>query len=333
MLRSSRELPLPLGTQETSGGVNFSLFSRHASRVRLELFEHPEDAMAARRIELDPARHRTGSADIYLNSGKGPDGSINFLTCHDGFTLNDLVSYRAKHNEANGESNRDGTDANFSDNFGVEGETRDIGIDTLRKRQIKNFLLTLFISRGVPMLLGGDEFRRTQGGNNNAYCQDNETSWCDWGQLERHREIHYFVRGMIAFRRAHPVLSEEEFYTDEQVRWLAPLGGQPDWFDFKAKTLGCLIRREGAQDALLLLFNADSEDVDFAVPALPPGSHWNLVVDTSGVTPPDFTAAGGKSLADNARAYSLQGRSSAILLVRKHESASGSARVRAGTPA
>jgi isoamylase len=130
-----------------------------------------------------------GSADIYTKSGKGPEGSINFVTCHDGFTLNDLVSYRYKHNEANGENNHDGTDANFSENYGSEGETTDAGIESLRKRQIKNFLLTLLISRGVPMLLGGDEFRRTQGGNNNAYCQDNETSWIDWSCLEQHQEI------------------------------------------------------------------------------------------------------------------------------------------------
>ncbi len=141
-----------------------------------------------------------GSADIYTKSGKGPDGSINFITCHDGFTLNDLVSYRSKHNEANGENNHDGTDANFSENYGSEGETKDAGIEALRKRQIKNFLLTLLISRGVPMLLGGDEFRRTQGGNNNAYCQDNETSWYDWSHLDEHREIFNFTRGMIAFR-------------------------------------------------------------------------------------------------------------------------------------
>ena len=259
-----------------------------------------------------------GSADIYFNSGKGPEGSINFLTCHDGFTLNDLVSYRTKHNEANGENNRDGTNANFSDNFGIEGETSDIRFESLRKRQIKNFLLTLFISRGVPMLLGGDEFRRTQGGNNNAYCQDNETSWHDWGQLEQHQEIHRFVRGMIAFRRAHPVLSEERFYTDAEVRWLAPSGKQPDWFDSKARTLGCLIR-ESAEGALLFIFNADTKDVNFDMPALPHGSHWDLVIDTSGVTPPDFLAAGRQAFADNAKTYPLQGRSSAIFLARKHE--------------
>ena len=128
-----------------------------------------------------------GSSDIYANSGKGPGSSINFVTCHDGFTLNNLVSYRYKHNDANGEDNHDGTDANFSDNYGAEGETADAGIETLRKGQIKNFLLTLLVSRGVPMLLGGDEFRRTQRGNNNAYCQDNNMSWFDWTYLNATR--------------------------------------------------------------------------------------------------------------------------------------------------
>jgi isoamylase len=130
------------------------------------------------------AQRICGSADIYSKSGKGPESSINFVACHDGFTLNDLVSYRHKHNAANGQNNRDGTNENFSENYGAEGESADGRIETLRKRQIKNFLLTLLISRGVPMLLGGDEFRRTQGGNNNPYCQDNETSWYNWGYLE-----------------------------------------------------------------------------------------------------------------------------------------------------
>ena len=118
---------------------------------------------------------------------------------------------------------------NFSDNYGIEGETTDAGIEALRKRQIKNFLLTLLVSRGVPMLLGGDEFRRTQSGNNNAWCQDNDTSWFDWTWLERHRETHQFIRGMIAFRRAHPALSKESFYTDSEIQWLSPTGGQSNW--------------------------------------------------------------------------------------------------------
>jgi len=140
------------------------------------------------------ARRICGSSDLYQSSGKGPARSLNFVTCHDGFTLNDLVSYKQKHNDENGEFGRDGNDANNSDNCGVEGPSEDPGVEGMRNRLIKNFLLTLFISRGVPMLLGGDEFRRTQRGNNNAYCQDNEVSWFDWSLLEKHKEIHRFTR-------------------------------------------------------------------------------------------------------------------------------------------
>ena len=190
-----------------------------------------------------------GSADIYTRSGKGPEGSINFVTCHDGFTLNDLVSYRDKHNEANVENNRDGSDANFSDNYGVEGESTDAGIEAARKRQIKNFLLSLSISRGVPMLLGGDEFRRTQGGNN-AYCQDNETSWYDWRCFEQHREIFRSTRGRLAFRRAHPVLSEEQFYTDGEIQWFGPQGGLPNWAHPKEKQFACLIHEDAQRTPL-----------------------------------------------------------------------------------
>ena len=176
------------------------------------------------------------------------------------------------------------------------------------------------------MLLGGDEFRRTQGGNNNAYCQDNETSWCDWAFLERQQEIHRFVRGMIAFRRAHPVLSEEQFYTDAQIRWLAPSGGHPDWFDSTAKTLGCLIR-ESAENALLLIFNADTNDIDFEMPVLPRAWHWDLAVDTSHLTPSDVLAAGAAPLADDLRSYRLPGRCSAIFVAREQESTSAPVRV------
>jgi isoamylase len=164
--------------------------------------------------------------------------------------LNDLVSYGSKHNEANGENNRDGADYNFSENYGAEGETKDAGIESLRKRQIKNFLLTLLVSRGVPMLLGGDEFRRTQGGNNNAYCQDNETSWYDWSYLEKHAEILRFTRGMIAFRHAHPILSKEKFYTEAEIQWFSPQGGLPAWVDPQEKQFACLIHEQGARHAL-----------------------------------------------------------------------------------
>jgi len=256
-----------------------------------------------------------GSADLYTNSGKGPEGSINFVTCHDGFTLNDLVSYRYKHNEANGESNHDGTDANFSENYGPEGEAKDAGIEALRKGQIKNFLLTLLISRGVPMLLGGDEFRRTQRGNNNAYCQDNEISWHDWSCLEQNGEILRFTRGMIAFRRAHPILSKEQFYTDAEIHWFGPEGGLPNWADPKEKQFACLIH-EDEQRALCLMFNAGTDAVVFSLPPVPPGARWHLAVDTAHEAPQDLFAAGEEPLLEDPQTYHLSPRSSAILLAR-----------------
>ncbi|BBP02324.1 glycogen debranching protein GlgX [Sulfuriferula nivalis] len=257
-----------------------------------------------------------GSADIYSGSGKGPKNSINFVTCHDGFTLNDLVSYCNKHNDANGENSRDGTDANYSDNYGVEGVATDAAIEAVRKTQIKNFLLTLMISRGVPMLLSGDEMRRTQGGNNNAWCQDNETSWHDWSGLEQHREIFRFTQGMIAFRRDHSILSKEQFYTDADVHWFDPQGGLPDWADSKAKLFACLIH-EDAQRAILLMFNAGTEAVDFSLPLLKTGTCWHLAVDTSHEAPQDLYVAGEEPLLPNTQTYCLLPRSSAILLVRE----------------
>jgi isoamylase len=257
-----------------------------------------------------------GSSDIYAKSGKGPESSINFVTCHDGFTLNDLVSYSFKHNEANGENNHDGTNANFSENYGVEGETADGQIESIRKRQIKNFMMSLLISRGVPMLLGGDEFRRTQGGNNNAYCQDNETSWLDWSRLEQHSEIFRFTRGMIAFRCAHPILSKEQFYTDAEIHWFSPQGGLPNWTDPKEKRFACLIH-EDENNALYLMFNAGAGEIDFDLPPLLPGAQWHLAVDTYREAPQDLFAAGEEPLWDEPQTYHLSPRSSVILLARQ----------------
>jgi glycogen operon protein len=256
-----------------------------------------------------------GSADIYAKSGKGPECSINFITCHDGFTLNDLVSYRHKHNEANGEGNRDGTNANFSDNCGVEGETGDVRIDSIRRRQIKNFLVTLFISRGVPMVLGGDEFRRTQGGNNNAYCQDNEISWYDWSDRERHREIYRFTRAMIAFRKAHPVFSTEQFYTEAEIRWFSAGGGSPNWTDPRENSLACEIS-EGEYSRLYLMFNAGSDALDFILPRAPTSTSWDLTVDTARETPQDLFAAGTEPRLEIARSYRVAAHSSVILSYR-----------------
>jgi glycogen operon protein len=268
------------------------------------------------------AQRISGSADIYSKSGKGPECSINFITCHDGFTLNDLVSYNDKHNEANGENGQDGFNGNFSANNGAEGGTKDSGIESVRKRQIKNFLLTLLVSRGVPMLLGGDEFRRTQGGNNNAYCQDNETSWIDWNNLEQHQEIYRFAQGMIAFRLAHPVLSKEQFYSDTEIHWFSPQGESPDWTVPNEKQLACLIH-EDEQRALYLLFNACADAVDFHLPPMTSGVQWHLAIDTFGETPHDLFAVGEEPLLKYSQTYLLKPRSSAILMARKSQSSIG----------
>ena len=254
-----------------------------------------------------------GSSDLYLASGKGPASSLNFVTCHDGFTLNDLVSYKQKHNDENGEFSRDGSDANYSDNCGVEGPSQDRDVEDLRNRLIKNLLLTLFISRGVPMLLGGDEFRRTQRGNNNAYCQDNGVSWFDWSLLEKHKEIQRFTRGMIAFRRAHPVLRRETFYTDTDIKWFAPDGATLEWRDQRQKSFACLILGQTEPD-LFLLFNADTRSVDFSIPALPAWKIWRLAVDTSRIAPDDIFDSGRAPSLQGKIGFRLEPRSSAILL-------------------
>jgi glycogen operon protein len=264
----------------------------------------------------DFASRIAGSSDLYEGSGKGPESSINYVTAHDGFTMNDLVSYDRKHNEANGEDNRDGTDANYSENYGIEGETEDSEIQAVRKRQIKNFLLTLFVSRGVPMLLGGDEFRRSQKGNNNAYCQDNEISWYDWEMLEQNKETHRFTRGMIAFREAHPVLREAAFYTQEDVRWYSPEGESPDWGDPQEKRLACMVMGEG-EKPLYLMFNASTAGASFKLPEPPDDRRWHLAVDTSAPTPDDFYESGEGRRLENQTAYGLESRSSAILVAFK----------------
>jgi glycogen operon protein len=251
-----------------------------------------------------------GSEDIYARSGKGPECSINFVTCHDGFTLDDLVSYANKHNLANGEDNRDGGNDNFSSNHGVEGPSQDPWVETLRKRQIRNFLLTLFISRGVPMLMGGDEFRRTQSGNNNAYCQDNETSWYDWSLLERNQDIHRFTQQVIALRRAHPILAREQFYTSEDITWFGPSRGAPNWNDPRAKAVACMIH-DGRTEALFIMFNAGDAIVTFHTPVAPDKGRWRLAVDTSRE---GSVATAVDSFIDSLQPYALEPHSSAVLV-------------------
>ncbi|MEP0322624.1 glycogen debranching protein GlgX [Bauldia litoralis] len=227
------------------------------------------------------ATRLAGSSDLYQRGGESPLNSVNFITSHDGFTLNDLVSYARKHNEANGEGNRDGLDENYSDNNGAEGPTDEPHIEAVRLRQIKNLLATLLLSRGVPMLVGGDEFRRTQAGNNNAYCQDNAISWYDWSLAERNTELVHFVQRLIALRKAHPILRAETFYTDADVTWFGPAGSPPDWHG-PDNRLGCVVRGDGTK--LCLLFNAARSPCQFVLPAMPE-EQWQVVIDTSKDTP------------------------------------------------
>ncbi|HET7307158.1 MAG TPA: glycogen debranching protein GlgX [Gammaproteobacteria bacterium] len=238
----------------------------------------------------------TGSADLFDHDGRRPRASVNFITAHDGFTLTDLVSYSHKHNEANGEDNRDGRDDALSANYGVEGSTDDDGINLLRRRQRRNFLATLLFSQGTPMLLAGDEFGRTQGGNNNAYCQDNDIGWVNWDAIdERARGDIGFVRRLLQLRLRHPALRWPRFLHGhaqceqgvKDITWIAPDGGEvreERWRDPGARTIGLLLNGRAGQspaatapppdEILLLLLNAHADSLPFKLPALPFGSGW-----------------------------------------------------------
>ncbi len=262
-----------------------------------------------------------GSSDLYGGSGKAPLNSINFVTCHDGLTLHDLVTYSRKHNEANGEDNRDGTPDDFSANYGVEGETKSTTVRRIRSRQVKNLLATLLVSRGVPMILGGDEFGRTQKGNNNAYCQDNEVSWFDWKMLKRNRDLFRFTREMIAFRKRHPVLRAEKFYCDADIRWFGPSGEPMEW-EGEKNVLGCMLftgetNAFDGQHAICLLFNAQQEAVSFALPQTPELFQWFTVVDTSQPSPQDIVREEEGRWCDPSSPFPMKERSLAILVSQK----------------
>ena len=275
------------------------------------------------------ATRLAGSSDLYESAGRRPSASINFVTAHDGFTLDDLVSYEKKRNEANGESNRDGSDDNLSWNCGVEGASSDSEVLALRARQKRNFIATLLLSQGVPMICGGDELGRTQGGNNNAYCQDNETSWFDWDLTPADRELHTFLREMIRFRLDHPVLRRRRFLRGSSSRrgaakdltWLDPDGREMTDEAWERQAAGCVgVRLAGdaidetdecggriVDDTLLMLFNAHDREVSFTLPESVRGEPWTRVVDTAG---PGTRPAGFRA----AEAYPLGARSVAVLL-------------------
>jgi glycogen operon protein len=267
----------------------------------------------------------TGSSDLYQSDGRAPFASINFITAHDGFTLRDLVSYNEKHNELNGEGNKDGTDDNRSWNHGVEGPTDDPEINALRARQQRNFLTTLFLSQGVPMLLGGDEFGRSQGGSNNAWCQDNEISWFNWETADT--ELREFTQRLIALRQAHPVFRRSTFLTGREVKdsglpdvwWFRPDGRrmtQKDWQREDAHTLGVFLNgdeiperspdgKDVVDDSFLLLFNAYGDSITFTLPTRRFGARWQVEI---------ATGEGGPAGVVQARArVTLEGRSLALL--------------------
>jgi glycogen operon protein len=274
------------------------------------------------------ATRLSGSSDLYLRDGRKPFHSINFITSHDGFTMRDLVSYNEKHNEENGEGNRDGSDNNCSCNNGVEGPSRDPVIEQTRERSMKNFLATMMVSLGTPMLLGGDEMGRTQNGNNNAYCQDNEISWYDWTLLEKNAGLYRFAREIIAFRLRHPGFMRPEFYTGRDgsynaipdITWFDEKGAVPEW----EKTGYCIaLRMDGSRADILadkddndffIMFNGSGQKTNFVVCDPLPGKRWVRAADTSLASPQDIQEPGTEAELDNPRLYPVKGRSMVILI-------------------
>jgi len=272
----------------------------------------------------------TGSSDLYAMSGRSPYASINFITSHDGFSLHDLVAYNEKHNEANGESNRDGDNHNLSWNCGQEGPSQDKKINKLRRKQKRNFLATLILSQGVPMLVAGDEMGRTQRGNNNAYCQDSDISWLNWKLREDDKLLLSFVEKLLALRRQHPVLKRRRFFQGRPIKgvgvkdltWLTPKGEEmsdEEWHQHFARCLGMLSFGEALDEVdeqgrrqmdnnFVMLLNAHHEPIPFKLPATPVRMNWRLILDTSieeGFTFGQFFAAGS--------VYPLQARAMVLL--------------------
>jgi glycogen operon protein len=278
----------------------------------------------------------TGSSDLYGRNGRLPYASINFTTAHDGFTLNDLVSYNDKHNKANGEENRDGHNENLSWNCGAEGETDDPAILTLRERQKRNFLATLLLSQGVPMLLAGDEFGRSQRGNNNAYCQDNEVSWVDWKLDRPRRELFEFTKLLIRIFHQHPVLRRSHFFQGRKIRgsevkdlaWFRPDGKEmteEDWTNPELRCFGLRLAGDAIEevdargnrvvdDTLLILLNAYHETIRFVLPAHRRKLHWWVVLDTS-----EPTTRREQRQLRGAAPYPLKARSLVLLRLPRHD--------------
>ena len=278
------------------------------------------------------ATRLSGSSDLYLRDGRKPFHSINFITSHDGFTLRDMVSFNSKHNEDNGEENRDGSENNCSYNYGCEGITQDPVLEGIRFQQLKNFFATMMVSLGTPMVLGGDEIGRTQWGNNNAYCQDNEISWYDWSLLEKNSDLFRFVKEMIAFRLRHPGFMRPEFYTGREgnynaipdISWYNEKGVHPEW-DRAGYGLALLINgrradvsRDKDDNDFYIMFNAGLEPAVFSVPSSS-GKRWFRTVDTGMGAPHDILPAGGEEPLAQSSKYRVKARSLVILVSRNAE--------------
>jgi glycogen operon protein len=271
----------------------------------------------------------SASADLFDHRGRRPWASVNFVTAHDGFTLNDLVTYNDKHNDANQENNQDGHSENLSFNFGVEGPSDEPAIVAQRAQQIRNFLATLLVSQGTPMLLAGDEVARSQNGNNNAYCQDNEITWQDWSLVEKHADLLDFTRRMIAQRRTHPVLRRMRFLHGnvtckrgiKDITWFTPQGAEKtpeQWMDPMARCIGVLLNGQAgpamgthgvpiADDLLLIILNSHDDVVEFTLPELPIERSWNRLVDTGD------PAGGAETTAAMGSILPIKGRSLCVL--------------------
>ena len=278
------------------------------------------------------ATRLTGSSDLYEHSGRRPYASINFVTSHDGFSLNDLVSYNDKHNMANGEDNRDGDNHNISWNCGEEGETNNADVNKLREKQKRNFIATLLCSQGVPMIRGGDELSHTQNGNNNAYCQDNELSWLNWDLDEKQQAFLEFCRTAVGIWREHPVLKRRKFFQGRRIRgagvkdlaWISPEGTEVSDADWQSDRVHCLGMRLNGEmidefdergrrivgETLLILMNTKAENVRFILPPHKPHERWSAILDTARKKPVSTWLAGGET-------YNLRSRSLAILQLKR----------------
>jgi isoamylase len=270
-----------------------------------------------------------GSPDLYGGNGRGPNASINFVTCHDGFTLYDLFSYNGKHNETNGENNADGSDDNFSWNCGSEGDCDSLGVNRLRHRLVKNAAVLLMISQGVPMMLMGDEIGRTQKGNNNTYCHDNDLNWMDWSLVEKNSDLLRFFRNMIAFRRAHPVLRSSTHFQNRDyagtgladITWHGMQKWNADWSK-DSRALAFMLDGRHAKggtvkdNTIYVAFNSYWDGLSFSLPEPLRGEKWHLFVNTGVEYPCDVCMPGMEIPLQNQNDFLVGPRSAVILLAR-----------------